>query len=55
MNSPHEGISLLREAFEELWAQVKMDTGRSPEARKAAEQIAAMAIRYIYDLGERDR
>lgn len=50
MHSPHEGISVLREEMEELWEHVKADTGRSPEARKEAIQIAAMAMRYVLDL-----
>lgn len=48
-NSPHEGISILREEFEGLWDHVKADTGRTPEARKEAIQIAAMALRYVID------
>ena len=50
MNSPHEGSSAIREEFEELWEHVKSDTGRTPEARKEAVQVAAMAVRYILDL-----
>lgn len=47
--SPHEGASVLREEYEELWDHVKADTGRSPEARAEAIQLAAMAVRYILD------
>lgn len=54
MHSPHEGHSVLREEFEELWEHVKADTGRSPEARKEALQVAAMAVRYILDLIDGD-
>lgn len=50
MNSPHEGSSTIREEFEELWEHVKSDTGTTPEARKEAVQVAAMAVRYILDL-----
>lgn len=50
MNSAHEGHSVLREEVEELWDHVKADTGYSPEARKEAIQVGAMAIRYIYNL-----
>lgn len=50
MNSPHEGHSVIREEFEELWEHVKNDTGDTLQARKEAVQLAAMAIRYIYDL-----
>lgn len=55
MHSPHEGISVIREEFEELWDHVKADTGRTPEARKEALQLAAMAVRYIVDLIEGDK
>lgn len=50
MNSAHEGHSVIREEFDELWEHVRADTGRSPEARKEAIQLAAMAIRYVYDV-----
>jgi hypothetical protein len=51
-NSPHEGWAVIREELDELWDHVKADTGRSPEARKEAIQIAAMALRYVHDLTE---
>lgn len=54
MHSPHEGISVIREEFEELWDHVKADTGRTSEARKEALQLAAMAVRYIIDLIDND-
>lgn len=50
MTSPHEGISVIHEEFEELWDHVKADTGKTPEARHEAVQLAAMAIRYIEDV-----
>lgn len=50
MHSPHEGISVIREEFEELWAHVKEDTGYTGDAREEALQLAAMAVRYILDL-----
>ena len=53
MHSPHEGISVIREELDpELWDHVCADTGRSPEARHEALQVAAMALRYILDLCE---
>lgn len=54
IHSPHEGSSVIREEFEELWDHVKADTGRTPEARKEALQLAAMAVRYIVDLIDGD-
>lgn len=56
MHSPHEGHSVIREELDtELWEHVCADTGRSPEARKEAIQVAAMAVRYILDLIDAER
>lgn len=55
MHGPHEGHSVLREEVEELWEHVKADTGRTPEARKEAIQVAAMAVRYIVDLIDKEK
>ena len=46
-HSAHEGISIIREEFEELWDHVKVDTGYSHEAYTEATQLAAMAVRYM--------
>lgn len=50
MASPHEGWAVIREEMDELWDHVKANTGRSPEARQEAIQVAAMALRYVWDL-----
>lgn len=50
MHSPHEGHSVIREELEELWEHVRADTGQGALARKEALQVAAMGIRYAYDL-----
>lgn len=50
MHSAHEGASVIREEYEELWTHVKGDTGSTPQARKEALQLAAMAIRYVLDV-----
>jgi len=50
MHSPHEGHSVIREEFEELWEHVKADTGHTREAYREALQLAAMAVRYALDL-----
>ena len=50
MHSAHEGHSVIREEFEELWEHVKHDTGSGPDARKEAIQIAAMGVRYVLDV-----
>lgn len=51
-NSPHEGYAVILEELEELWAEVKKrQEHRSAEVmRKEAVQVAAMAVRFIYDL-----
>ncbi len=51
-NSPHEGWAVIREELDELWEHVRADTARTPESRKEAIQIAAMALRFAYDLTE---
>lgn len=50
--SAHEGISVIREEFEELWAHVKADTGFSGDAYKEAKQLAAMAVKYMLMVAE---
>lgn len=52
MNGPHEGWAVILEEVDELWEYVRGNTGRSPEARNEALQIAAMALRYICDVSE---
>ena len=49
-NSPHEGYAILQEEVEELWDEIKANKGRTESARKEAVQVAAMAIRYLYDM-----
>lgn len=50
MASPHEGHSVIREEFEELWEHVRANTGTGPAAREEAIQLAAMAARYVIDV-----
>lgn len=49
-NSCHEGKAVIEEELDELWDHIKANTGRSPEARVEATQVAAMAVRYLVDL-----
>lgn len=49
-NSAHEGWAVIYEEERELLKHVMENTGTSPEARSECIQIAAMALRYIYDL-----
>lgn len=50
MYSAHEGHSVIREELDELWEEVRADTGTSVDASKEAAQIAAMGIRYLIDV-----
>ena len=47
-NSAHEGASVLREEFEEMWDEVKADNIEAAIAE--AIQLGAMAIRFIGDM-----
>lgn len=49
-NSPHEGYAVILEELDELWDEVKGNTGRHESARVEARQIAAMAVRYMLDV-----
>lgn len=50
-NSCHEGFSVLNEEVFELWEEVRVKQGKRDinRLRQEASQIAAMAIRFIYD------
>lgn len=48
MNTAHEGWAILREEVDEMWDEIKAN--RLPEAIKEAEQVAAMALRFIHDM-----
>lgn len=56
-HSAHEGFSVLHEEVDELWDEVKAKQGaRSVDAmRKEAIQVAAMAIRFVYDICDSNR
>lgn len=54
IHSPHEGIAVIHEEFLELQRCVYSETGRSSAARAEAVQLAAMAVRYVYDLCSTD-
>jgi hypothetical protein len=49
MHSPHEGHSVLREEFEELWEEVRKRHPDKAKMRAEAIQVAAMAIRFVQD------
>lgn len=48
-NSPHEGYAVMLEEVDEVWDDVRAD--RTQAACYEAVQVAAMAIRFIADLG----
>lgn len=51
-SSLHEAYAVLLEEVEELWDEVKRsqkDPDRIPYVKKEAIQVAAMAMRMIYD------
>ena len=50
MNSPHEGYAVILEEVDELWDEVKQDTGREQPALIEAVQVAAMGVRYAMDM-----
>lgn len=52
MNSAHEAYAIIFEELEEFWEEVrkKESIRNPPQMRKELIQIAAMAIRAIYDL-----
>lgn len=53
-NSSHEGWAVIYEEVDELWREVQ-SKGRTRESmRGEAVQIAAMAIRFIEDVCDRD-
>jgi hypothetical protein len=48
MNSPHEGHSVIREEFEEMWEEVRAN--RHDLAIKECIQVGAMCLRYLVDM-----
>jgi hypothetical protein len=49
-NSGHEGYAVLREEVDELWTEIKAKEANKDRIKKEAIQVAAMAIRLIFDL-----
>ena len=50
-HNSHEGYAVLKEEVDELWDDVKDNNLKG--ALREAKQVAAMAIRFIYDLQEK--
>lgn len=56
-NGGHEGYAVLLEEVEELWAEVKASKPhdrRLKQMRKEAIQVAAMALRFVHDVCDKD-
>ena len=51
-NSPHEGYAIIKEEFDELWEAVRCKGFSKKDRHNEAKQTAAMAIRFMVDLGE---
>lgn len=51
-NSSHEGYAVIKEEVDELWDEIKNNKkpGTIERQHKEALQIAAMAIRFIFDI-----
>lgn len=47
-NSPHEGYAIILEELDEMWDALKKN--EYTEAELEVRQVAAMAVRYLYDL-----
>ena len=55
-HSSHEGYATILEECEELWAEIKKKPKKRNPLRMKGEaiQVAAMAIRFIQDICDRD-
>lgn len=51
-NSAHEGYAVIKEELDELWDEVrkKGEVRDIRQMRRECVQIAAMAVRFIYDV-----
>ena len=49
-NSAHEGISVIREEFDELWFEVKRKTKDDDLTHQEAVQLGAMVLRFLCEI-----
>ena len=49
--STHEGYAVILEELDELWLEVRSKTGTKESQYAEAMQVAAMALRFMRDLG----
>lgn len=56
-NTAHEGYAILLEEVDELWAAIKLkqsDVNRDTHITHEALHVAAMALRFLYDICSKD-
>ena len=53
MHGAHEGYAVILEELDELWDEVKAQTPDKTKMRKEALQVAAMALRFVWDICDR--
>lgn len=51
-NSAHEGYAVIKEELDELWDEIKDKNSTKTLQYHEAKQVAAMAIRFMLDLGK---
>jgi hypothetical protein len=51
-NSGHEGKAVIEEELDELWEEIRKNKPAGAPATREAIQVAAMAMRYVFDLSE---
>jgi hypothetical protein len=46
----HEGHSVIREEFDEMWEEIKKKDARLEDIRKEVIQLGAMALRFLVEV-----
>lgn len=56
MHSAHEGYAVIKEELDELWDEIKVKQLRYDfgQMRKEAIQVAAMAMRFVLDVCDKE-
>ena len=49
-NSAHEGYAVIKEELDELWEEIKKKDRNDGQMYLEAKQVAAMGLRFMYDL-----
>ena len=53
--SAHEGWAVLKEEVDELWDEVKRRVKDPVAMRKEAIQVAAMGLRFVFDVCDKEK